>query len=169
MALWRPPNRPRFLRAAALAASVSPAPGPAQSTPQRRPRGPRRACRASTPTFPPTTEAAPGPTAPPPGAIQPNMGISTVAPVTFEYEAPAPAATREEVTAEAVSIRSDASSAFGGKADAIEAGQFRLQIARSRSSTASKSGPLKGRNRPKSAIQDRCRERRLWDRKAVVQ
>ncbi len=60
-----------------------------------------------------------------PGAIDLNTGISVVAPPTFEDEAPARAATREEVTAEAVSIRSDASSAFGGKADAIEAGQFR--------------------------------------------
>jgi hypothetical protein len=38
-----------------------------------------------------------------------------VAPPTFEDEAPAPAATREEVAADAVSIRSDASSAFETK------------------------------------------------------
>ena len=66
-----------------------------------------------------------GPPRPLQGAIDPNTGISVVAPPTFEDEAPARAATREEVAAEAVSIRSDASSAFGGKADAIEAGQFR--------------------------------------------
>jgi hypothetical protein len=45
-----------------------------------------------------------------------------VAPPTFEDEAPARTATREEVTAEAVSIRSDASSAFRGKADALPGG-----------------------------------------------
>ncbi len=33
----------------------------------------------------------------------------------------------------------------------------------------SKSGPLKGRNRPKTAIQPSRRERRLSDHKAVVQ
>jgi hypothetical protein len=42
-------------------------------------------------------------------------GISTVAPPTFEDEAPAPAATREEVAAKAISIPSDASSAFRAK------------------------------------------------------
>ena len=59
-------------------------------------------------------------------------------------------------------------SASGGKAVVFEKVRFRLQLARSRSSTASKSGPLKGRNRPKSAIQARWRERPLLDRKAAV-
>ena len=86
----------------------------------RPPRAPRSALSLH-PYFPHPRRLKPllGPPAAPPGAIDPNTGISVVAPPTFEDEAPAPAATREEVAAQAVSIRSDASSAFGGKADVV--------------------------------------------------
>ena len=82
----------------------------------RPPRAPRSALSLH-PYFPHPRRLKPllGPPAAPPGAIDPNTGISVVAPPTFEDEAPAPAATREEVAADAVSIRSDASSAFGAK------------------------------------------------------
>ncbi len=46
---------------------------------------------------------------------------------------------------------------------------FSTASARTRHSLVSKSVPLKGRNRPKPAIQGRCRERPLSDRKAAVQ
>jgi len=43
VALWQPTHRPRILRAAALAASETPAPGPAQPAHSRPPRAHRRA------------------------------------------------------------------------------------------------------------------------------
>ena len=78
MALWQPTHRPRILRAAALAASETPAPGPAQPAPQPAAQGPQERVEPSTPTSaPPTTEAAPGaPCGPSGGAIDPNTGIS---------------------------------------------------------------------------------------------
>ncbi len=59
-------------------------------------------------------------------------------------------------------------SAYGGRADVPGMMLKSPLIARRRHSPASKFRPLKGRNRPKPAIQGRCRERPLSDRKAVV-
>jgi hypothetical protein len=59
-------------------------------------------------------------------------------------------------------------SAFGGKADVRGTVPKSPLLARRRHSTGSKPRQLKGRNRPITAIQGRCRERRLSDRKAVV-
>ena len=59
-------------------------------------------------------------------------------------------------------------SAFGGKADSLAYPSERLLLANNGHSLVSKSGPLKGRNRPNPAIQGRCRERRLSDRKADI-
>ncbi len=60
-------------------------------------------------------------------------------------------------------------SAVGGKPDARRKVRKSLLIARRRHSPASKFRPLKGRNRPNSAVRGRWRGWRLSDRKAAVQ
>ncbi len=57
----------------------------------------------------------------------------------------------------------------GCKADSLAHLSECLLIAKKRHSLVSKSGPLKGRNRPKIAVHDRWHERRLLDRKAAIQ
>ncbi len=59
-------------------------------------------------------------------------------------------------------------SAYGGKADVPGMTLKSPLIAKSGHSLVSKTGPLKGRNRPKAVIQASCRERPLWDRKADI-
>ena len=59
-------------------------------------------------------------------------------------------------------------SAVGGEADVARRWLELPLIARSRSSPGSNSCVRNDLNRPTTAIHDRWRERRLWDRKAVV-
>ncbi len=59
-------------------------------------------------------------------------------------------------------------SAIGGKADSLAHPSKSPLIARTRHSLVSKTGPLKGRNRPEAVIQASCRERPLSDRKADI-
>ncbi len=62
-----------------------------------------------------------------------------------------------------------AMSAVEGRADVVCQGLSGPFIAISGHSLVSKTGPLKGRNRPITAIRPSRGERQLWDRKAVVQ
>ena len=145
MALWQPTHRPRILRTAALAASETPAPGPAQPAPQPAAQGPQT--RTEPPPLrgegPQRQKRLYGLPGSPQGLLSPIPGSRSFRPQIFEDEAPGRAATREEVAAKAISIPSDASSAFRAKQTLWSGSNERPLMAESRPSRTARIDPFR--------------------------